>query len=512
MKKKIRKGRGGGGKPDYKASFFYYLNPKNVSSAIALYGYTYSVKNTILVFLAVIAIACGLGILFRLSAGYIAVIALVGMACVPKVIINSYQNMYEQKRFSDVNIYIKQLLYSFRKNPIILTALQDAAKAIPNDSPMREVIDKAVNHILYDYAEHASEEAFRMIEEAYPCPRVRDAHRLLLKVKENGGDYMNATRILLMNRSQWERDTCVNQKQCKAKQRIVEVAIALVCGVTTFTPLLFNFTMKQMDFTGNVLYKVGTTVMLILCIIIFTKTDKLATINWLKNESEMTPEEQINLYEKVEYYDEKKERRKSYLWAAIPSAVFFICFFLQKKLFMALMIPLILFMLNQHRISHDLAKKRLTTEINKAFPQWLMELSLLLQTTPNVHAALQKSLQEAPPVLVPALTKLLQEIEENPESNEPYSNFLSKYNYIDVSSAMGMLYSISNGGGGDSDEQIEEILETNVALLKQMEDIINEKRLTAIQAQITMPAVAGMFKLGTDLILITVGFMSMRFY
>lgn len=512
MRFQKKNGRGGGGKPDAKASFFYCLNPKNVSSAIAVYGYTYSVKNTVLVFLAVIAIACGLGILFRLPAGYMAVIALAGMACVPKVIINSYRNMYEQKRFTDVNIYIKQLLYSFRKNPIIVTALQDASEAVPEDSPMKAVIDRAVDHILNSYSKNASGEGLAMIEEAYPCQRIRDAHRLLLKVKENGGDYMNSTRILLMDRSQWEKDTCVNQKRCKAKQRVVEVAIGLVCAVTTFTPLLFHFAMKQMDFTGNVLYRIGTTVMLILSMAIFTKTDRLATVNWLENEQELTPEEQIKLYEKVENYDEKKERQKSYLWAAIPSAVFLICFFLQKKLFMALMIPLVLLMLNQHKVSHDLAEKRLAAEIGKAFPQWLMGLSLILQTTPNVHAALQKSMEEAPPVLIPALTRLLAEIEENPESNRPYSNFLKKYNYIDVSSAMGMLYSISNGGGGDFNEQIEEILETNVALLKQREELINEKRLTAIQAQVTTPAIVGMLKLGTDLILVAVGFMSMKFY
>ena len=130
MKVKIKSREGRKMKSCEKTSFFYYINPKNVSSVIEMYGYAYSIKNTILVYLAVIAAACALGFVFRLPPGYVAVVAMAGIFYAPKIIINSYRGMYEQKRFSDVNIYIEQMLYSFRKNPIILTALQDAGRAI----------------------------------------------------------------------------------------------------------------------------------------------------------------------------------------------------------------------------------------------------------------------------------------------------------------------------------------------------------------------------------------------
>ena len=148
-----------------KQSFLYYLNPKNVSAAIEKYGYTYRIRNTVLVYVLVLACSWAGGFVFRLSLPYICVIAVCGMAMMPKVVINSYKNMYEQKRFSDVNIYIEQVLYSFKKMPKIITALQDTQKIVPKDSPMRQVLREAVQYILYDYSEENSlEEGLKRIE------------------------------------------------------------------------------------------------------------------------------------------------------------------------------------------------------------------------------------------------------------------------------------------------------------------------------------------------------------
>lgn len=491
---------------------FYYLNPKNVSAAISIYGYTYSVGNTILLFGAVIVIVSGLGYVFRLPYLYIAFVALVGMANIPKVIINSYKNMYEQKRFSDVNIYIEQLLYSFRKRPVILTSLQDVANIIEKDSPMKTVIEKAIHHILYDFeSENVNEEGLKIIEKEYHCPRILEVHRLLLKVVKNGGDYQNSIKVLLTSRRVWEVETCKNQKKCKNMQRMVEIALCITCLCVTFTPLIFSRALQQIDITGYALYRVGTAFMMVLGILIFTKTDKLATINWIESESELTPKEQISLYNRVENYDFKKERKKSVFWT-IPPIVFLVMFLVMKvKIGIAVSVFMIIITSQQHKIGYSMARKRLVQEVNKAFPQWLMEMSLLLQTTQNVHAAINQSLKEAPPILIPALKKLQREIEEQPESNIPYCNFLKKYNYMDISSAMGMLYSISNGSGGDADSQIEEILEKNVVLLSQMEELINEKRITAIRGQFFMPTCVGGMKFAVDLTLIIVAFMSMRF-
>ena len=60
-------------------------------------------------------------------------------------------------------------------------------------------------------------------------------------------------------------------------------------------------------------------------------------------------------------------------------------------------IVVVLFFLNQHKVGHNLAKKKVAREIEKQFPNWLMEVALLLQTD-NVQMAIRKSMDSAPEV------------------------------------------------------------------------------------------------------------------
>ena len=60
---------------------------------------------------------------------------------------------------------------------------------------------------------------------------------------------------------------------------------------------------------------------------------------------------------------------------------------------------------------------------------------------------------------------MLEELSQNPESLEPYLNFLKDYDLPDVHSAMRMLYALSNGGYGNSEKQLSQILKRNQELL-----------------------------------------------
>lgn len=496
-----------------KKSFLYYLNPGNVSAAIAQYGYTYQVKNTVFVYLAVMVLSVVAGFVFRLGLIEAGVIAVCGMSMVPRVVINSYRNMYEQKRFSDVNLYMEQVLYSFKKMPKIITALQDVEKIMPEDSPMREVIQGAIRYILYEYSEENSiEEGLKMIERSYRCQRLRDVHTLMVKTEKIGGDYGSSVKILLSSRAIWETETCKFQRECKNRQRMVNIALALVCGVCLFTPLLITKSAPVVDITASQVYKVGTMVMILVSMRTYLKADTLASVNWLRSECAMTEEEQIALYEKVKHYDWKRERKKSLLWALLPVLCGAAFWLVGWKLPALTCIPLFVVMLNQHKLGRRLAKRRCAQEVAKAFPQWLMEISLLLQVSENVNTAIAKSMEEAPAILTESLGKMQEEIMDNPESNEPYMNFMKEFHMMEIQSAMGMLYSISSGRGGDADMQIDEILSKNASLLSQSENAANDGRLAALYWQFLFPSVIGGGKLVVDMTLVTIAFMTANLY
>ena len=67
----------------------------------------------------------------------------------PSVFIMNLKNIYEIHKFESVNSYLEQLLYSFRRQPKILTALQDTLLLFQEEEnkELREAIENAIQHI-----------------------------------------------------------------------------------------------------------------------------------------------------------------------------------------------------------------------------------------------------------------------------------------------------------------------------------------------------------------------------
>lgn len=496
-----------------KESFLYCLNPQNVSAAIERYGYTYRIRNTVLVYLAVCLLSAAGGMVFRLRAVGVCLIAVCGMAMMPRVLIHSYKNMYEQKRFSDVNLYIEQVLYSFRKTPKIISALQDVERILAKDSPMLKTVKESVRYILHEYSEeHPLDTGLKMIEEKYNCQRLKDAHALMLKTERIGGDYESSVKILLSGRAVWETETCKFQKECKSRQRMVNVALILVCGVCLFTPLVILKFAPAVDITASPVYQCGTVGMILVSMRTYIKADAETSVNWLRNESALSAREQRLLYEKVRHFNGFREKKKSLRWSLALCFAGILCVLLHLPYLVVLCGVCMLVTANQHKIGYQLAKRRCRDEIIKAFPQWLMEMSLLLQVSENVNAAIAASMEGAPAILAEGLEGLYIEMMEQPESNEPYMNFMKEFGIIEIQSAMGMLYSVSSGRGGDAGFQIEEILSKNTALLGQSEKMSNDSRLAALYWQFLFPSVIGGGKLIVDMTLVTIAFMSANLY
>ena len=106
------------------------------------------------------------------------------------------------------------------------------------------------------------------------------------------------------------------------------------------------------------------------------------------------------------------------------------------------------------------AKKRLCREIEKVYPDWLLEMALLLQSD-NVHNAIEKSLDTSPLVLRADLRKLSDDLVTHPTDLGPYIGFFDFLPLANVRSSMKLLYSISIFGAVDESVQISELVERN---------------------------------------------------
>ena len=415
--------------------------------------------------------------------------------------------LLQQRRFADANIYMEQVLYSFRKNHKILSALTDVERLFPRGT-MKSCIGDALSYIRDTYGEgQVLEKALNRREREYPAQRISYAHRLMLRTERIGGDCEASVRILLKDRDVWEKETVSYQKRCQFQRRNILSAILLSCLLCLLTPVLCQGALRDLGVTDSPVYQIGTLFMLLASLMLYLLTEQYFTRDWLKGKSFGNAGSVLNQYEKVVHFDYKKERKKSLYMAGIPvvSLIFFLA--AGHWFCVAFLFPVCLLLAFQHRIGYSLARKSVVHEIRKAFPDWLMEVSLLLQTE-NVQNSIKKSMESAPEILKPELINLVEHLEASPESNVPFSRFMQEFSIPEISSAMGMLYSLSDGSGSDADVQMEEILSRNARWMGEAEAMSNQDKAAKMYMLFLIPALLGALKMVLDMTLILFAFFS----
>lgn len=472
-----------------KASIFTMLEPKNLQKQIDEYGYSFSIGKYAASITAAVGGAIMCGIIFSLRWYYIAGIAIAGILCLPSLILGGYKNMYEHKRFLDISDYMEQILYSFKSTNKILYALKDTQSLYETGGRMHDTIQRAVECI-----ENGKEGeglyrcAFSIIEKEYPCKRLRSIHEFLNSVEENGGENTVTIDLLLQDKAVWADNIILLQED----KRAARTRIILSIIVTVILALIFHAVYRSMpeeySIVENMVTQASTTVFLIIDILIFKKASKELSKSWIEREA--TDDVKISrYYNLVMEYDEEKERGKSlrfsapFFIAAIPLLAF-------GKLYFALAVAVAgIVMLNQHKIGYRTAYDIVVREINQAFPGWLMEMALLLQGN-NVQVSIEKTVSHAPAVLKNDLEIMVGKLRENPDSINPYLEFLSMFKLSSIQSAMKMLYAISESGTGDAQTQITVLVQRNSKLLDKAEKLVNEKSLAGMNGIFYLPQAA----------------------
>lgn len=459
------------------------------------------------VFLPVLFAGGVLSYLYRLKLPCVLVVGAAFAAALPLWDRGRKARQRQQQRFTDANIYMEQVLYSFRKNNKILSALSDVERLFAGGE-MKSCIERALSYIRDTYGEgQVLEKALHVIEREYPAQRISYIHRLMLKTERLGGDCEASVKILLKDRDVWEKETVSYQKRCQFQKRNILAAILLSCLLCLLTPTLCQGALRQVTVTDSSVYQITTVLMLLVSLFLYLLTERYFTRDWLSGKSYRDSGSSLERYEKVVHYDFEKQRKKSLCMAA-PAGVLLLIFLVSGHWFLvAGTFPVCLFLAFQHRIDYSLARKSVIHEIRKAFPDWLMEVSLLLQTE-NVQNSLRKSIEFAPDILKPELERLVEHLEAAPESNVPYSRFLQEFAIPEVASAMGMLYSLSDGGGSDADTQMEEILSRNARWMAESEAMSNQDKVAKMYALFLVPALLGALKMVVDMTLILFAFFS----
>lgn len=432
---------------------------RTISEELEKYGYVFSMKKSILLYLGTMLVMIALGQYFKLQFIPQIIVILFTALLLPLFMKNSLRNRYNQRRFSDLNLYMEQFLYSFQKSGKILTTLEEVADLFPQGE-FHDTILEAIQVITNTYDEKNVEaKGLRIIESAYPNGTLSNIHRLALNVEEDGGEYQTSIRLLLEARQMWADRNYALLKEKRHQRNRVMLSIL----TTLFLCAMIGYMGERLDMavSGNIVSQVMTVIVLCVDLFIFYRADK-----------KFAQDDAIEERDAIKDILESKENLKKYN---------------PKN-------PL-------DRMGIRIARKRVTRQMEKDFPKWLMQVSLLLQTE-NVHMAIYRSYSHAPLILKGDIKKLLEYLDQDPVSIQPYLNFLSDYTLPEVHSTMKMLYSLSEGKGAEASVQIAEVIKRNHEIMDRSAKLSNEDAMAGMQVLFLAPQITGGLKMLVDMVLL----------
>lgn len=482
--------------------FLRFLNPLALKLEMHRCGCDFSFWNYFkFLFVCYFALIVFLFIL-KLKLPYCILVVLVVTFFLPTVFLFGYWNMYEQKKFEEITEYMEQILYSFKRQPKILTALQDTLILFQNDENkvLHDAIQKAIDHIITGKTEgNIYEEAFAYIEEEYGCKRLYKVHSFLIKVENAGGECGDSIDLLLIDRNLWI-DRIYELIASKQKVRInVSIAIGLsflIIGMAIYMiPSSFGI-------TDNTVSQVVTTAIVLLNFLIWFGVQKMLAHSLLQADSDTPFKEVKRSYDLVVHGDKKKLVMKYRIVGFMFAAAAVVLYLSTKNLMFGLMVGVMaLIMMTQGDRKWKACRKRVIKEIQKSFPEWLLSLALQLQTD-NVHNAIDKTIDDAPEIMKEELYKLQREIATDPTALYPYTNFYHDFYISDITSAMKMLYSMAEFGASDAQQQIRFLVERNAKIMDKAESLRMEDELAGISFAMMLPMITGAIKLIVDLALV----------
>lgn len=349
-------------------------------------------------------------------------------------------------------------------------------------------------------------DAMRIIEDEYRCNRIVNVHEFMAHAEYYGGDVNESAKILLQDKSSWEHRILHNieDRQRMFHQIILSVVTSvIISGIILYLPVL------SMDISSNIIVQILSVALIVLDDFIILWGQKFLEVDYLA--IDLLPEDDKHAKKLEEYkaYNPAKELRASILMAVIPALASAFLLYTDRQWPAVAAMGVALICLNQHRIGHRLMKKNLIADVKSAFPKWLMDLALLIQSE-NVQVAIQKSREHIPVILKEEVNTLVERLDVEPESSDPYHRFLGCLNLPEINAAMGMLYAVSIGNSGNCGSQIDELITKNLEMLDVADTARLKDKTAGMYLLFLAPVITASFKMIVDMAIFLISFLSYK--
>lgn len=478
-----------------------YLSFNGIKKDVRELNGNLSMKNFIIVTCMWGAGIYGMCLLYRMNWYVSGLVMIAAIMMVPGLVRNYFKELYEMRRFADVDIYLHQTAYSFMRTPKVNMALKDAQMI--STGKLRKCIDKAVDELEYGMSEQVYASALGIIEDEYQCARIKTLHRFIINVEERGGNYKGALEVLIEDFDRWVSNTYKYQKEIKGIKRDISIGIAIsmiLAAMTTFMcNMLDMFSDHSISISDTPAYQIAAAVFVLLCIGFYVFTRRKYGVSWLEKSRE---DKQIMSDYKKAFGKEAMHITIKLipLWSIILLAAI-ICL-LVRNIIAAVSIAACLIVLVAYPFAgKKSALRRARSDLYEGFTEWLRDLAVSLENKPLL-SAIEDTYNTCPVIMKKSLDGFIRQIEDNPSDVLPYYSFLKEFNVVDIQAAVRILYSIGELDQDNISETIDVLVRRNNQISDKAEQARYRDVTSVMRFSEYLPTFFVAFKMAVDMMLV----------
>lgn len=421
-------------------------------------------------------------------------------------------SIYEKKRYQDLNVYIEQLICSFKRSGNVSMALEDCITLFHEEDVMYQILEKAL-HIRktgegVELGKSLTEEAFSCVEKVYPSRRLRMLHEFIVKAENNGGEREHALDLQLNDTQMWKKRTKkfhIRRNDIKLQVMIATILSAVLCYSTKLmTPPELNI-----NLSASASYQLATLFVFLCFGLLIYITLRGLSGTWLDSKSVDPKHEKIlrHRYEFVLHYTPRLNAKENLPLCIIGTLLVCITSILSIRFLqgwmrtagLCLCLLIIVFVTNSIVRTKGRYIKSVCREVEKEFPYFLLGVTLLLQSE-SLYNAIQITADSTSGIMKTELDKLLEKLYEEPNSIQAFSNFFRDFEVEETKSGMKLLYSISVNGYEGMERQLDFLAEQNNELMGQSEEIAFNNQIAGLGLIKQVPMLIGIVKMVVDLV------------
>lgn len=480
------------------------LNPHYLKMRIKTYGYEYNLGSFMLQLIVVLAAVIGLSVYFELAWWTTIITIVASLACAPFVLISQYEHLYNSNKYDQLVQYLEYMIYTFKVHPKILTSLKETSGLTTGE--IQKYVDEAIHYIENETeSPDVFENALGIIERHYPSSRVVALHRAMITVEEKSSiDYQDSIDNLYFDVRAWSTRTYKYMTDLKMKKFNMTISIVVSMLILAIFTQIYKGNPQLSGFTSGIVYQVLTCILLIMMVLTFTVTNTKLNGEWLVDDtSDIGDLNALAAYNAIKHWDPDSRRKNGIVLGAmvlVIAAVMSLLLVNMRKFLIIGGFAFFLFMFFWPKIDYKKKLKTVERSINKEFPIWLRDIALQLNSTVVVNA-IHDSYAHSSVVMRPFIEQLLNDINDDPTSINPYNNFMKEFNIPEIQISMKTLYSIQSVGQEDATRQVSDLIVRNQAMLDHAEKIRNDDSIAVVQFMTNVPMLLMAVKMMGDMLL-----------